>query len=115
MTNAQIIFNHSIELAKAGTIGTTGRIITITYQNEEGENVTEKINEPEAIHTYAVWKQQGRQVKKGQKAKAEIMIWKHTTKTIEAQAEDQEPEEIERMFMKKAFFFTIDQTEAITR
>lgn len=39
MTNAQIIFNNSMELMKAGTIGTTGR--TFTYETENGEKVTE--------------------------------------------------------------------------
>ena len=93
MTNAQIIFSNSIELMKAGTIGTTGRIIPITYKNEEGEEITENLPEPEPIHTFAAWKSLGRQVMKGQKAKASIMIWKHTTKTVEV--EDHEPEEIE--------------------
>lgn len=111
MTNAQIIFNESLSLMESGVIGTTGRQITVTTVNSEGEEEKKVINEPEPIHTFQAWKERGRQVKKGQHAIATIVIWKHTAKTIEH--EDAEPEEIERMFMKKAFFFRAAQTEPI--
>lgn len=80
MTNAQIIFNESVELMKDGVIGTTGRKITIEYENEEGEKVKEAIDEPEQIHTYAEWKKAGFQVQRGQKAIASFMIWMWTEK-----------------------------------
>lgn len=76
MTNAQIIFNESIELMENGIIGNTGRKIIV--ENEDGEK--KEMLEPESIHTYAGWKAIGRQVKKGEKCIATFMIWKHTTK-----------------------------------
>ena len=110
MTNAQIIFNQSMELMNAGIIGTTGR--SFEAENEDGEKVT--IYEPEAIHTFAKWKEYGRQVKKGEHAKAAFTIWKASAK-MEKDPNSASAEEIQKtkMFMKKAFFFTIDQTEPI--
>jgi antirestriction protein ArdC len=107
MTNAQIIFNESIELMENGIIGNTGRKIII--ENEDGEK--KEMLEPESIHTYAGWKAIGRQVKKGEKSIATILIWKHTTK----KAKDKDEEEQENMFMTKAFFFKECQTEAIAQ
>lgn len=112
MTNAQIIFNQSIALMEAGTIKGTGR--TFTYEDENGEKHT--LEEPEAIHTFARWKEYGRQVKKGEHAKAAFMIWKQGKASKKAQEEAEKngtdtPQA--RLFMKKAFFFTIDQTEEI--
>lgn len=112
MTNAQIIFNESMNLMEQGIIKTTGR--TFTYKNEDGEEIT--VKEPEAIHTFAMWKELGRQVKKGEHAKAAFTIWKAgkgKAQDEDAQADGEKAENI-RMFMKKAFFFTIDQTEEIT-
>ena len=65
MTNAQIIFNESIELMENGIIGNTGRKIIV--ENEDGEK--KEMLAPESIHTYAGWKAIGRQVKKGEKEK----------------------------------------------
>lgn len=108
MTNAQIIFNASMELMENGTIKGTGRFFT--YEDENGEK--KQIEEPEALHTYARWQELGRQVKKGQKARAAIQIWKqgkpYTTKNKETGADE---ERAGKMFMKTAYFFTIDQTE----
>ena len=79
MTNAQIIFNESIDLMKDGIIGTTGRKITVEYE-KDGEKVKETIDEPEEIHTYQEWKNAGFQVQKGQKAIAKFTIWMYTDK-----------------------------------
>lgn len=35
MTNAQIIFNESVELKKAGIIGTTGREFSFEDENDK--------------------------------------------------------------------------------
>lgn len=112
MTNAQIIFNESVELVKAGIIGTTGR--EFTFEDENGEKIT--VPEPEQLHTFQKWKSLGRQVKKGEHAKAAFYIWKQGKASKKAQEEaekngEEAPEG--RIFMKKAFFFTIDQTEEI--
>lgn len=112
MTNAQIIFNAAVELQKAGVIKTTGR--SFEAVNEDGEAVT--IWEPEEIHTFAMWRELGRQVRRGEHAKATIYIWKVAAAKAAAQDEetgsDEAPEGV-KMFQKKAFFFTIDQTDPI--
>lgn len=111
MTNAQIIFNESMKLLEAGVIGTTGRSFeTVT---EDGETVT--IMEPEPLHTFAHWKSLGRQVKKGEHAKASFIIWKQgkASKKAQEEAEKEGKKAIPKMFMKKSFFFTFDQTEPI--
>jgi hypothetical protein len=106
MTNEQIIFAESMKLMKAGTIKTTGNTITVKTGNGEEKQIAE----PEAIHTYAGWKALGRQVCKGQHAKASFPIWKHTTK----KAKNEEDKTLDRMFLCKAFWFTFDQTEEFT-
>ena len=133
MNNAQIIFNESVELMKNGLIGTTGRQITIEYENEEGEKVKELINEPEPIHTYAEWKKAGFQVQKGQKAIASFTIWMWTEKTgklTKEQADSintvminadgskaQEGDEVKNgghYYLKKASFFKASQVAPAT-
>lgn len=111
MTNAQIIFNASVQLMNDGVIKGTGRI----FQFEDESGNIHELEEPEALHTYAAWQEIGRQVKKGEKAKAAITIWKqgksYTTTNKETGAEE---EKEGRMFMKNAYFFTFDQTEPKT-
>lgn len=130
MTNAQIIFNESIDLMKDGIIGTTGKKITIEYENEGGEKVKETIDEPEQIHTYAEWKKAGFQVQRGQKAIASFMIWMWTEKKGKMTKEEadslnaiminadgskaQEGDEVTKgghYYMKKASFFKASQVE----
>ena len=105
MTNEQIIFNNRVSLMEEGIIKGTGNIITV--ENENGEKI--QLEEPEELHTYQGWKAVGRQVKKGEKSIATMMIWKHTTKKPKKEDE----EEQEAMFMTKAFFFKEEQTAAI--
>lgn len=112
MTNAQIIFNQSMALMEAGIIGTTGR--SFEAVNEDGEKIT--IFEPEPIHTYNKWKEYGRQVKRGEHAKATFTIWKAGKgKKDEENAEADGDNSAVKMFMKKAFFFTLEQTEPIAK
>ena len=105
MKNETIIMNERLALMEQGVIGTTGKTITIT--NAEGKKV--KVQEPEEIHTYGGWKKVGRQVMKGEKAKASFMIYKHTVK----KAKEENAEDKEYMFQTKAFWFKESQTEAI--
>lgn len=108
MTNAQIIFNASVALMKGGTIKGTGQFISV--EMEDGS--TEELEIPEAIHTYSTWAELGRQVKKGEKCRARIDIWKYSKGKKIADAETGEETEAEpHMFKKTAFFFTYDQTE----
>lgn len=108
MTNAQIIFNASVQLMNDGVIKGTGRIFEFT---DDAGNV-QTLEEPEALHTFAVWKEMGRVVKKGEKARAAIQIWKQGKSYTATNKETGEQEEKEgRMFMKTAYFFTLEQTE----
>lgn len=102
MTNAQIILKNSIKLMEQGILKPTGK--TFVYKDDEGNE--REYQEPEQIHTYEAWKELGYQVKRGQKAKCSFTIWKYTQKEKDGEKE-------ERMFMKKASFFTFDQVEAI--
>lgn len=114
MTNAQIIFNNSIELLNNGIIKGTGKYMTMKL-----EDGTEKQQEiPEEIHTYAAWKQLGFQVKKGSKAVASFTIWKYAEKTVKDENGEVMTDEFgevktSSMFTKKASFFTADQVEKI--
>ena len=109
MTNAQIIFNASVELMENGIIKGTGRFFT--YEDEDGN--TKSLEEPEALHTFAKWKEYGRQVKKGEHAKAAIEIWKQGKSYTKKNDDGTEEEKEGRMFLKTAYFFTADQTEPI--
>lgn len=116
MNNAQIIFNEAIELVKAGTIGTTGRMLK--FQNEDG--TIEMIPEPEAIHTYKEWQLLGFQVNKGEKAKARFTIWNYTSKPSKKAKEEAEKEGKEaaanpHYYMKEAYFFSQSQVSKIER
>jgi len=106
MTNEQIILGERIKLMNEGMIGTTGKTMTI-----EKEGKKYKINEPEVIHTYKAWQSMGFQVKRGEKAKTTVLIWKHTIK--KSKKEKEKEVDIEKMFKTKAFFFTIEQVEEI--
>lgn len=111
MTNAMIIMNESIRLMNDGILKGTGRFIEIEDQNGNKQ----KLELPETIHTYNTWKQIGRQVKRGEKCKARFHIWKQSKgRTITDEETGKETEQPGRMFLKEAFFFTIDQTEPIT-
>ena len=112
MTNAQIIMNESINLLENGIIKGTGRMLEALIVDKDGNETRKIVEEPEAIHTYAVWKKLGFQVKKGEKAKASFVIWKCVSGKKEEES-DEQPEN--KMFMKKAHFFTIDQVEKITK
>ena len=112
MTNAQIIMNESIYLLENGIIKGTGRMFEAVIVDKDGNEEKKMVEEPEAIHTYAVWKSLGYQVKKGEKAKASFTIWK-CVKGKKEEESDEEPEN--KMFMTKAHFFTIDQVEKITK
>lgn len=116
MTNSQIIINESIELMNKGIIGTTGRKIQATFERN-GEEVTEIIDEPEAIHTFAEWKARGYYVNKGEKAIAKFFIWNYTSKPskkarAKAEAEGKEVSEDPHYYMKEAYFFKVSQTSA---
>lgn len=107
MTNVEIIRQKSMELMKEGILGTTGNMIEVAIIDENGEEKTMAVPEPEAIHTYATWKKLGYQVNKGEHAIAQFTIWKHVTK------KNEDEEEESKMFMKKASWFKASQVAPI--
>jgi len=112
MTNAQIISQAAYRLMTEGKIGTTGRTVTVTMLDEEGNAYDKEIMEPESIHTFATWKKLGFRVKKGEHAVARITIWKYAAK--KAEPSDDEPVKIGdagRMFLKESCFFATSQVE----
>ena len=128
MTNAQIIFSMSQELAEEGKIKYTGNIIKV--KAAEGEEI--EIQETEEIHTYKEWQNLGMQVQKGQKAIAKFTIWMYTSKSKKLTKEDadsineivinsdgskaQEGDEVQikgHYYMKEAAFFSASQVAPI--
>lgn len=107
MTNAMIILNESIRLMNEGILAGTGAYMTM--EHEDGTKTEQEI--PEDIHTFAGWKELGYSVKKGEHAIAKITIWKHTSKTVVD--ENNEEREKSSMFMKTAAFFKASQVEKI--
>ena len=96
---------ESVKLMEEGVISGSGI---------KGKTPDGKIVElPEVIHTYAVWKSLGYQVKKGSKAVAQFPIWKYMSKK-KKEAEPTE-EQVEKGYcrMVKASFFTREQVEKI--
>lgn len=63
------------------------------------------------LHTFAEWKRLGYKVKKGEKSKHKISIWKRTTKKVEN--EKGEEVETQNYFLKLSAFFTIEQVEKL--
>lgn len=105
-----IIFMEAQRLAEEGLIDYTGK--TFKAKDANGDEIEYKETEP--IHTYAMWKQLGFQVIKGQKAVAKFPVWKHTTKQEEVETEQgKETIDKSRMFMKTSAFFSMKQVEKI--
>ena len=82
----------------------TNRAIIEAYKAEKGLPV----NYP--LFTYAAWLKQGYQVKKGEKCKHRVQMWKMGTK------KDDEGNMVNtgRCFHKTMSLFTIEQVEKIT-
>ena len=119
MTNNMIIMNASIELMKEGKLKGTGEFARFTDDN--GNYFEQEI--PEEIHTFQGWKSRGFQVKKGEKSKIKITIWKHVTKKAKEDTASEELNKMnqaineqggeERMFMTTSAFFTASQVEPL--
>lgn len=106
MTNNEIIFRTQLALLADGKIKATGR----TLRLKAADGTLQDIPEPEAIHTFAAWKDLGYSVRKGEKAVAKFAIWKYASKV-----DEETNEEIDRrLFMKNAAFFSASQVEAIS-
>ena len=64
------------------------------------------------LHTYIKWQTLGYQVKKGEKSKHHITIWKGTSKKVHDEEANTEITST-KIIMKTAHFFTIEQVEPI--
>lgn len=60
------------------------------------------------LYTYAVWQNMGYQIKKGEKCKHRVTLWKHTEKKIEREGKE---ETVNRCFHKVANLFEAGQVE----
>ena len=113
MTNAEIIRNASDQLMAAGILRQVGVMPGV---DQDGNPV--EIPIPEAIHTFAGWKELGFIVKKGEHAVAEFQIWKWKAgphpKSKGADDVDADGEANPgRMFKTRAWWFTAAQVQPI--
>lgn len=68
----------------------------------------------EEAHTFAHWKHLGFSVRKGEHAAFSATIWKYAKGKRAQQVEDETGEvQPGKMFMKKAYFFTASQVDAL--
>ena len=67
------------------------------------------------LHTYSQWKKLGYQVKKGEKSKNRISVWKRSVKKVENEEGEKEEVDNGRYFLKESAFFTQDQVEAVSK
>lgn len=80
----------------------TNKAIIELYKAEQGL----PMNCP--LFTYAAWLKQGYQVKKGEKCKHRVTLWKHTEKKIEQEGQERT---VGRCFHKTMSLFEMSQVE----
>ena len=85
-------------------MATTNKAIIDAYKAENGLPV----NYP--LFTYAAWLKQGYQVKKGEKCKHRVSLWKYAQRTVEQDGQEQT---MGRCFFKTVSLFTMEQVERI--
>lgn len=100
MTNAEIIYNARMQLAKEGKLKV----------DAEGQ--------PEEIHTYNHWKKLGFYVLRGEKAVCKLNIWKPVPGKGRKPDPDEEQGEDKQapapwMIPKTAFFFSRSQVDCV--
>lgn len=114
MTNEDIIFGQAVRLLREGVIKGTGKFLTMTVLvNGKEEERSQEI--PEAIHTFAAWKEMGFSVKKGEHAIAKFPVWKFVSGTKSEVMDDglELKEDYSKCIMKTAAFFAATQVEPI--
>lgn len=85
-------------------MATTNKAIIEQYKAKNGL----PINYP--LFTYAAWLNQGYKVKKGEKSKHRVQLWKYAQKTME---QDEKERTIGRCFFRTVSLFTMEQVERI--
>lgn len=83
-------------------MATTNKAIVEQYKAENGL----PINYP--LFTYAAWMAQGYRVRKGEKCKHRVTLWKHTERKIE---QDGQEKTVRKCFHKVANLFEMSQVE----
>lgn len=86
-------------------MATTNKAIIELYKAEHGL----PLDMP--LYTWAVWHNMGYRVRKGEKCKHRVTLWKHTEKKID---QDGQERTVGRCFHKTMSLFTSDQVEKIT-
>lgn len=82
----------------------TNKAIIELYKTENGLPV----NYP--LFTYAAWLNQGYRVRKGEKCKHRVQLWKYAQRTVEQDGQEQT---VGRCFFKTVSLFTMEQVERI--
>lgn len=85
-------------------MATTNKAIIELYKAENGL----PLDMP--LYTWAVWHNMGYRVRKGEKCRHRVALYKHTTKKIE---QDGQERITERCFVKTANLFEMSQVERI--
>lgn len=67
MTNAMIILMESVKLMEEGKLKGTGKFVEVETQDGK-----KQLEIPEAIHTYAKWKELGYQVRRGENPRSKF-------------------------------------------
>lgn len=66
------------------------------------------------LHTFAKWQSMGYKIKKGEKSKHHITIWRKCNKKV--YDEESQTETISsKLILKTAYFFTVDQVEKVEK
>ena len=86
-------------------MATTNKAIIDAYKAEQGL----PLDMP--LYTWAVWHNMGYRVRKGEKCKHRVQMWKHTERKIK---QDGEEKAVGRCFHKTMSLFTSEQVEKIT-
>ena len=86
-------------------MATTNKSIVEAYKAAHG------ISLDTPLYTWGVWHNMGYRVRKGEKCKHRVALYKHTIKTIE---QDGQERTVGRCFVKIANLFTSEQVEKIT-
>ena len=83
----------------------TNKAIIELYKAEQGLPVDYP------LYTWAVWHNMGYQVRKGEKCKHRVQMWRHGEKKIEQNGQEKT---VGRCFHKTMSLFTSEQVEKIT-
>ena len=62
------------------------------------------------LNTWATWKAMGYMVKRGEKCKHRVIMWKHTTKTVEQEGQERT---VGKCFHKTMNLFEMSQVERV--